>query len=124
MAKGSVQSVDDYIASQPEPLRPVLERVRAAIRKALPKAEEVVSYKMPAYKQHGEIVIYFAGWSRHFSIYPAGARLVEALREELAPYEISKGTIRFSLGARVPAGLITRIAKFRLREIAARKAPE
>jgi len=120
VAKASLVSIDDYIAAQPAPLRPVLERVRAAIRKALPHAEEVISYRMPAYKQDGKVVVYFAGWSRHFSIYPAGARLVEAFQKELASYEVSKGTIRFPLGERVPVGLIRRIARFRLREIEAR----
>ena len=116
MAKTDFKSVDDYITSQPEPRRDTLEQVRSAIRKALPGAEEVISYKIPAYKLHGGIVLYFAGWTQHYSLYPAGDRLVAAFKKELAPYELSKGTIRFPLSEPVPAKLIERIAKFRAKE--------
>jgi uncharacterized protein YdhG (YjbR/CyaY superfamily) len=94
--------------------------VRRAIRKALPKAEEVISYKIPAYKLHGGVVLYFAGWKQHYSLYPAGDRLVAAFKDELTPYKISKGTIRFPLGKPVPVKMIERIAKFRATEIAKR----
>jgi uncharacterized protein YdhG (YjbR/CyaY superfamily) len=116
-----MQSVDEYIALQPGPSRAVLEQVRSAIRKALPKAEETISYKIPAYKLDGEPVIYFAGWKKHWSLYPASGLLVEALQKELAPYEISKGTIRFPLSGPVPVKLVERIAKFRAKEIGGRK---
>jgi len=90
------------------------------IRKAMPDAEEVISYQIPAYKLHGGCVVYFAGWKQHFSLYPAGEELREAFREELSPYEISKGTIRFPLSEAVPTKLIERIVKFRAQEIAHR----
>lgn len=92
--------------------------MRSAIRKALPKAEEVISYKIPAYKLHGEVVVYFAGWKQHYSLYPAGDRLVAVFKDELMPYKVSKGTIRFPLGKPVPVKLIERIAKFLAAEIA------
>jgi uncharacterized protein YdhG (YjbR/CyaY superfamily) len=114
--KRDFKSVDDYIDAQPDHVRSVLNRVRSIIRKALPKAEEVMSYQIPAYKVKGERVIYFAGWKQHYSLYPAGARLVAAFKEELAPYEVSKGTIRFLLSEPVPVNLITQIAKFRARD--------
>jgi uncharacterized protein YdhG (YjbR/CyaY superfamily) len=116
--KGDFKSVDDYIEAQPAHVRGVLNRVRSIIRKALPKAEEVISYQMPAYQVHGERAIYFAGWKQHYSLYPAGARLVAAFKEELAPYKVSKGTIRFSLSKPVPVKLITKIVKFRASECA------
>lgn len=114
------KNVDEYIAAQTEAEQAVLRTVRSAIRGALPKAEEVISYKMPAYKLKGTVVLYFAGWKQHYSLYPAGDRLVAAFKDELAPYKISKGTIRFPLGKPVPAKLIERIAKFRATEIARR----
>jgi uncharacterized protein YdhG (YjbR/CyaY superfamily) len=120
LAKTSFRSVDAYIASQPETAQAALKRVRAIIRKALPEAEEVISYQIPAYKLSGGAVVYFAGWKHHFSIYPASAALVKAFKAELAPYELSKGTIRFPLGEQVPAKLIERIAKFRAKEVAER----
>jgi uncharacterized protein YdhG (YjbR/CyaY superfamily) len=113
-------SVDDYIAAQPEAVRPTLEKVRTAIRKALPKAEETISYRIPTYKVNGVVVIYFAGWKRHYSLYPAGERLVAEFREELAGRKISKGTIQFPLSEPVPVALIARIVKFRAKEAAAR----
>ena len=116
MAKTDFKSVDDYITSQPEARRAALEEVRNTVRKALPGAEEVISYKIPAYKLNGGIVLYFAGWTKHYSLYPAGDRLVAAFKKELAPYELSKGTIRFPLSEPVPAKLIERIAKFRAKE--------
>jgi uncharacterized protein YdhG (YjbR/CyaY superfamily) len=121
MANTDFKSVDQYIASRPEAVRPALERVRAAIRKALPGAEEVISYQIPAYRLHGGIAVYFAGWTEHYSIYPASAALVAELSDELAPYELSKGTIRFPLGKPVPVRLIARIAKLKAKEAEARK---
>jgi uncharacterized protein YdhG (YjbR/CyaY superfamily) len=116
MTKTDFKSVDQYIGSQPEAVRAVLERVRSSIRKAVPEAEEVISYQIPAYKLHGRPVLYFAGWKEHYSLYPAGPRVVEAFKDELAPYEVSKGTIRFPLSQPVPVKLIERIAKFRAKE--------
>ncbi|MBV9155669.1 MAG: DUF1801 domain-containing protein, partial [Acidobacteriaceae bacterium] len=78
-------------------------------------------YKIPAYKLDGEIVLYFAGWKRHYSLYPAGEHLVEAFQHQLARYELSKGTIRFPLSEPVPAKLIEQIAKFRARELSRRR---
>jgi uncharacterized protein YdhG (YjbR/CyaY superfamily) len=121
--KAAFQSVDGYIAAQPAAVQEILERVRSAIRGATPEAEEVISYNIPAYRLHGGVVLYFAGWTEHYSLYPAGGRLVAAFKEELAPYEISKGTIRFPLAVPVPVKLIARIARFRSREIASRKTP-
>jgi uncharacterized protein YdhG (YjbR/CyaY superfamily) len=110
--------VADYVALQPPKARGVLRKVRAALRKALPGAEEVISYQIPAYKLNGRIVIYFAGWKEHYSIYPAQRRLVAAFKQKLVPYEVNnKGTIRFPLSEPVPVGLIQSIARFRAKEV-------
>ena len=121
MAKTAFENVDDYIASQPGDVQSVLERVRSAIRKAMPGCEEAISYQMPTYKVRGRAVIYFAGWKEHYSLYPATARVLETLGSDLAPYEVSKGTIRFPLDRQVPVKLIERIAKVRAREAARRE---
>jgi uncharacterized protein YdhG (YjbR/CyaY superfamily) len=121
MAKTGFKSVDEYIAAQPEARRDVLGRVRNAIREAVPGAEETISYKMATYKLHGEPVLYFAGWKEHYSLYPAGERIVAAFKDELASYEVNKGTIRFPLSQPVPTKLIGGIAKLRAREIAERE---
>ncbi len=120
MAKTDFKSVNDYIATQPRDVQAILQRVRGAIRKAVPAAEETISYQIPCYKLHGAYVVYFAGWKQHYSVYPAGERLIAAFRAEFAPYTISKGTIRFPLSEPVPVRLIARIAKFLANEAAAR----
>jgi uncharacterized protein YdhG (YjbR/CyaY superfamily) len=121
MAKPNFKSVDDYIASQPKTVQGVLERVRSTIRKAVPGAQEVISYKMPTYTLHGGRVLYFAVWKQHYSIYAATEPVVAAFQDELASYRVDKGTIRFLLSEPVPVKLIGRIAKFRAKEVAQRE---
>jgi uncharacterized protein YdhG (YjbR/CyaY superfamily) len=118
MTRTDSKPVDDYIATHPEEVQVILQSVRSTIRKAVPGAEEVISYKIPAYKLPSGIVLWFAGWKQHYSLYPATGRIVEALKDGLAPYKISKGTIRFPLSEPVPVKLIERIAKLRAREVA------
>jgi uncharacterized protein YdhG (YjbR/CyaY superfamily) len=120
MAKTNFTSVDQYLAAQPAATRRVLTRVRDTIRKALPGAQETISYQLPTYKLNGRAVIYFAAWTHHYSIYPSTRAVVDALKDELEPYEVEKGTIRFPLTGRVPVRLIAGIAKIRAREAAGR----
>jgi len=120
MAKTGFKSVDDYISSHPEAVQRVLKRVRSTIRKAVPGAEELISYQIPTYKLRGRPVLYFAGWKQHYSLYPSTGHLVAAFKDQLAAYEISKGTIRFPLSEPVPMKLIESIAKFRAEEVAER----
>jgi uncharacterized protein YdhG (YjbR/CyaY superfamily) len=116
MGKANFTNVDEYISAQPENAQVVLQLVRRTVRRVLPGAEEVISYKIPAYRLHGGIVLYFAGWKQHYSLYPAGERMVAAFKDQLASYKVSKGTIRFPLSEAVPVKLIERIAKFRAEE--------
>jgi uncharacterized protein YdhG (YjbR/CyaY superfamily) len=120
MTKTNYASVDDYLAAQPDEARDVLERVRASIRRAIPNAEETISYQIPTYKVNGVATLYFAGWKEHISVYPATATLLAELGEELAAYKIAKGTIRFELSEPVPLRLIARIAKHRANEVLAK----
>jgi uncharacterized protein YdhG (YjbR/CyaY superfamily) len=121
MAKIGFRSVDEYIASQPEAVQAVLGRVRSAIRKAVPAAQEVISYNMPTYTLYGGRLLNFAVWKQHYSIYAATAQVLAAFQGELASYAVDKGTIRFPLSQPVPVKLIGRIAKVRAKEIAARE---
>ncbi len=120
MAKTDFKSVDEYIATHGKEVQAILRRVRSTIRTAVPGAEEVISYQIPAYKLPGGPVLYFAGWKQHYSLYPASRPLVAAFKDDLAPYEVDKGTIRFPLSQPVPVKLIERIAKFRAKEAAKR----
>jgi uncharacterized protein YdhG (YjbR/CyaY superfamily) len=106
VAKTNFADVDEYISAQPETAQVVLRRLRSALRKALPGAEEVISYGFPAYKVRGGIVLYFAGWKQHYSLYPAGEHLIAAFKDQLASYKVSKGTIRFPLCEPIPVKLI------------------
>jgi uncharacterized protein YdhG (YjbR/CyaY superfamily) len=120
------ETIDEHLAAQPTLVREKLGLVRAAIKRAVPEAEEVISYQIPAFRIGGRVFIFFAGWAKHFSIYPVGDALLQAFGSELAAFEISKGTIRFPLDEPVPEDLIFRIAKFKAAETqvgAPRKPP-
>jgi uncharacterized protein YdhG (YjbR/CyaY superfamily) len=119
MKQRAPKSVDEYIAAQPETMRPKLEQVRAAIRKAVPDAVEGIGYGMPGYKLHRKPMLYFAGFKEHYSLFAASGTFFLALEEELSGYEVRKGTVRFPLTKRVPVKLISRIAKLRAAGIAA-----
>ena len=110
------KSVDAYIAAQPAPVRTALTRVRATIRRALPAAEETISYNMPTYKLGGKTVLQFAGWKEHWSLYAATPPVIARFKAALAPYKIEKGTIRIPFSEPVPEKLIADIAKFRAAE--------
>ena len=120
MAKTDFKSIDEYIATFPPDVQDTLQRVRTTIRKAVPKAEEAISYQIPTFKLHASYVVYFAGWKQHYSLYPASSQLVAAFKDELAPYKVNKGTIRFPLSKPVPVKLIAGIAKFLAKEADAR----
>jgi uncharacterized protein YdhG (YjbR/CyaY superfamily) len=121
MANTDFKSVSEYLDTKPKDTQKVLKQVRSIIRKALPKADEVISYQIPAYKLNGTAVIHFAGWKAHYALYPATEKVVQAFAKELVPYELSKGTIRFPLTDPVPVKLIERIVKLRAQETAALK---
>ncbi|MFZ0033249.1 MAG: DUF1801 domain-containing protein [Candidatus Cybelea sp.] len=117
MPRVAYKSVDEYIASQPEPARSALRHVRDAIRLAVPDAEELIAYNMPGYKLHGTVFVHFAGWRDHYSLYAATKSVLTAFKSELRRYEIGKGTIRFPLSEPVPVTLIKRIVKLRAKEV-------
>jgi len=108
------KDIDDYIARFPEDVQVALEKVRTAIRKAAPKAEETISYQMPAFKQNG-MLVYFAGWKSHIGFYPVSSA-IRAFEKELSIYEGAKGTVKFPLDKPMPLGLISRMVKFRVKE--------
>ena len=117
MARTDVKSVNAYIRSKPAPMQRALKQVRGAILKGVPAAEEGISYQMPTYRLDSLPFMYFAGWKNHFSVYPITDALVAAFGDELANYEIRKGTLRFSYSEPVPEKLIERIAKFRAQQL-------
>ena len=108
-------TVDEYMEALPEDARAVLAKVRQTLLKAIPGAEEVISYQIPTIKSDGR-VFHYAAWKQHYSLYPMTESLLEVFGEELAAYEVKKGTIRFPYDRPVPVKLITAMAKFRTNE--------
>jgi len=107
------KTVDEYIETFPAHTKKMLQEMRNIVRAAAPKGTEVISYNMPAIKLHG-ILVYYAGYKNHIGFYPTGSG-IEAFKKQLAGYEGSKGTVKFSLDSPLPVDLITKIVKFRLK---------
>lgn len=116
-------SIDDYHAAQPEEIRPVLDRMRAIIQKAAPRANEIISYNMPAFRGYQNLV-YYAANKAHLGFYPT-ALPTELFAKDLATYKASKGAIQFPYNRPLPAALIRKIVRYRVQEDAAleRQAP-
>src|ERR1700730_18748280 len=118
MRRTAPASVDEYLAGVPKEARATLEKLRKTIRAAAPMASEVISYQMPMYKHHG-MVIGFAAFKDHCSIFP-GSAVMDAHKVELKRYETSKGTIRFPVSKPLPAALVRKLVKARIAENEAR----
>ena len=111
--KGTPKSVDEYLARVPEPARGTLMKVRATIRSAVPpETVETISYGMPAFK-HGKVLIWFAGFSDHCSVFPTAA-VIDAFANELKGYTTTKGSIHFPVDRPLPASLVKKLVKARL----------
>jgi len=109
------KNVDEYISTFPEKTQIVLEELRKTIKEAAPKAEEVISYNMPAYKTKS-VAVYFAGYKNHIGFYPTSSPII-VFKEELSKYKTSKGAIQFPIDKAVPKTLVKKIVKYRLQEI-------
>lgn len=110
---GAAKSVDEYLAGVPEPARGKLNKMREAIRSAVPpEATETISYGIPAFK-HNKVLVWFAAFSGHCSLFPT-ASVIEAFQKELEGFTTSKGTIQFPTDQPLPTGLIKRLVKARV----------
>ena len=109
-----VPDTASYISGFPEETQMLLKQLRETIIQAVPDAEELISYQMPAYKYHGALV-YFAGYKNHIGFYP-GAAGIAAFKEELSGYKGAKGSVQFPLDKPLPLELITQIVKFRVHQ--------
>ena len=107
-------NVNEYLSHLPEAVQNQLDTLRTAIKKAAPGTTELISYNMPAYKQHG-ILVYFAGYKNHIGFYPTASGVRE-FKDKLTQYKVSKGAIQFPIDRPLPLGLITKIVKFRIKE--------
>lgn len=108
------KTVDEYLSTLPANKKSILKEVRRTIKEAAPKAEEVISYNMPGYKQDG-MLVWFASNKEHVGFYPTPSA-INAFEKELSKYVTSKGAIQFPFDGPMPFALITKMVKYRLRE--------
>ena len=109
------KTVEEYFSSLPPDKRRLVKEMRRIIRAAAPDAEDVISYNMPAFRFHG-MLVYYAAWKEHIGFYGVSASIVDVFKKELSPYKISKGTVQFPIDEELPADLITKIVKYRVKE--------
>ncbi len=108
------KTVDEYLSALPEEIRSVLIHLRKTIKSTAPKAEEVIRYGMPGYKYYGALV-YFAAFKNHCSFFPGSSQVIK-LYEELKSFKTAKGTIQFTIDKPLPATLVKKIVKARMKE--------
>lgn len=102
-------NIDAYIAAAPPEAQPYLRRIRTLVQETLPAAQETISYAIPCFRWQNTYLLYFAGYKKHVSIYPAPHEGAEAFQQELEPYLAGKGTLQFSLEKELPEELIVKI---------------
>jgi uncharacterized protein YdhG (YjbR/CyaY superfamily) len=108
------ETIDDYIAGFPPPVQRILKQVRNTIRKAAPKAQEALSYRVPAFTQEGPLV-YFAAFKHHVGFFPTASG-ISNFKNELSGYKGAKGSVQFPLDQPMPLNLIAKITRFRVKE--------
>ncbi len=108
------QTIDEYIGRFPEDVQAILQRIRQTIHEAAPEATEAISYQMPTFKLHGNLV-HFAAFKNHIGFYPVPSG-IEAFQDELSAYVQGKGSVQFPLNQPMPYDLISRIVKYRVGE--------
>jgi uncharacterized protein YdhG (YjbR/CyaY superfamily) len=113
------ETVEEYFAALPEEARAGLEELRRTIRGEAPDATERVSYRMPSFEEGGRILVWYAAFKDHYSVFPASEAVRKALGDELKPYLAGKGTIHFPINEAIPELVVRRIVEARRQETAA-----
>jgi len=113
---GKHKTIDEYLAALSDDKRAALERLRKSIKSAAPKAEECISYQLPAFRLNGNLLVGFGASANHCAFYPMSGLTVAAHKNELKSYETSKGTIRFQANKPLPASLVRKLVKARIAE--------
>jgi uncharacterized protein YdhG (YjbR/CyaY superfamily) len=113
--------VDAYLARVPPKFRTLLQRLRKTIKAAAPEAEEVISYRMPAFRQNG-MLVYYAAFADHCSLFVGSPHVLQEFSAELEPFRAGRGTVRFTPDRPLTTGLVRRIVKARVAENSKRRA--
>ena len=114
ITKNSYTTIDEYIANFPPDVQQLLQQIRTTIKAAAPGAQEKISYQMPTFYLHGNLV-HFAAYKKHIGFYPA-PRGIEVFKAELSAYKGAKGSVQFPIDQPLPLDLIHRIVEFRVAE--------
>lgn len=114
ISKKTPKNIDQYVGRFPDEIQERLEKMRLTIQRAAPRAEETISYGIPAFKQNG-MLVWFAAFKKHIGLYPRKTAMV-AFKKELSVYKTAKGSVQFPFDEPLPVGLVSRIVKFRLKE--------
>jgi len=112
--KKTIRSIDEYIGQFAPEVQEILKTLREVIKTSAPEAEEKISYGMPAFALHGNLV-YFAAFKNHLGFYPTPSG-ISAFKDELSEYKSAKGSVQFPLSRPIPYDLISQIVKFRVSE--------
>ena len=114
--RSTARSIDDYIGEFPAGTQKLLKEMRALIRKSAPGATETISYAIPTFDLNGRHLVHFAGYEHHIGFYPTASGIA-AFKEEIKKYKSAKGSVQFPLSEPLPKDLISRIVKFRVKEV-------
>ena len=114
--KLGAKTVDEYLAALDSDQRVALERLRRIIRAVAPRAEECISYRIPAFRLDGRMLVWFGAAAAHCAFYPGA--VVEAHRDDLRGFETGKGTVRFQPETPLPVALVRKLVKARISEVA------
>ena len=115
-AKKKPKTIDEYLKNVRPDHRKTLQKLRQTIQTAAPKAEECISYGIPAFRLNRRLLVFFAAWASHCAFYPGSAATLKNFRNELRNFETSKGTIRFSPDKSLPGALVKKLVKTRIAE--------
>ena len=111
-----IPKVRSYFTSTPPKARAALKKIRAVIRSVAPRAEEAFSYQIPAFKLNGRMLVWYAAFKNHCSLYPMTSAIRRKLARDLKGFEMSKGTVRLPLSKPIPVGLVKKLVKARMAE--------
>ena len=114
MSRAKFEDIDEYIRTFSEKTQKILQKLRKTISNVAPDAKEAISYQIPTFKLNGNLV-HFAAYKNHIGFYPTPSG-IEAFKQELLPYELSKGTVRFPLNKPIPFDLVKKIVEYRVKE--------